>query len=30
VEYYANETEDDVDAGIVGAKIEPVKDPNEN
>ena len=29
VEYYANETEDDVEAGIVGALIEEVKDPNE-
>jgi len=29
VEYYANETEDDVDAGIVGGLIEPIKDPNE-
>ena len=28
VEYYANETEDDVDAGIVGAKLEPVQNPN--
>ena len=30
VEYFANETEDDVENGIVGGKIEPVKDPNEN
>ena len=29
IEYYANETEDDVEAGIVGALIEEVKDPNE-
>lgn len=29
VEYYSNETEDDVDNGIVGGLIEPVKDPNE-
>lgn len=28
VEYYANETEDDVDEGIVGAKLQPVQDPN--
>ncbi len=28
VEYYANETEDDIDAGIVGALIEEIKDPN--
>jgi hypothetical protein len=28
VEYYANETEDDVDNGIVGGLIEPIKDPN--
>lgn len=30
VEYYANEIEDDIDAGIVGAKIESIQDPNEN
>lgn len=30
VEYYANEIEDDIDVGIVGAKIESVQDPNEN
>lgn len=30
VEYYANETEDDVDAGIVGAKIEPITNPNDS
>ena len=28
VEYYANETEDDVQAGIVGGLIEEIKDPN--
>ena len=28
VEYYANETEDDVDNGIVGGLIEEIKDPN--
>lgn len=28
VEYYANETEDDIEAGIVGGLIEPVVDPN--
>ena len=28
VEYFANETEDDIDAGIVGALIPEVKDPN--
>ena len=28
VEYYANETEDDIDAGIVGGLIEEIKDPN--
>ena len=28
VEYYANETEDDIEAGIVGGLIEPVEDPN--
>ena len=28
VEYYANETEDDVENGIVGGLIEEVKDPN--
>ena len=28
VEYYANETEDDIEAGIVGGLIEEVKDPN--
>lgn len=28
VEYYTNETEDDVDAGIVGAKLKPVQNPN--
>lgn len=30
VEYFANETEDDVENGIVGGKIELVKDPNGN
>lgn len=30
VEYYANETEDDVDAGIVGAKLEKVEVPVES
>lgn len=29
VEYYANETEDDVDNGLVGALIEKTVDPNE-
>ena len=29
VEYYANETEDDINAGIVGGLIEEIKDPNE-
>ena len=29
VEYYANETEDDIEAGIVGGLIEETKDPNE-
>ena len=28
VEYFANETEDDIDAGIVGALIPEIKDPN--
>lgn len=28
VEYYANETEDDVDSGLVGAKITPIESPN--
>lgn len=28
VEYYANETEDDVEAGIIGGLIEEPKDPN--
>lgn len=28
VEYYSNETEDDVENGVVGGKIEPLKDPN--
>ena len=28
VEYYANETEDDIDNGIVGGLIEEIKDPN--
>lgn len=30
VEYYANETEDDVDNGLVGAFITQLVDPNEN
>ena len=30
VEYYANETEDDVDNGLVGAFITQLADPNEN
>lgn len=30
VEYYANETEDDIDNGLVGAFITPVEDPNAN
>ena len=29
VEYYSNETEDDINNGIVGGLIEPVKDPND-
>lgn len=29
VEYYSNESEDDVDNGIVGGLIEEIKDPNE-
>lgn len=29
VEYYANETEDDIEDGIVGGLIEEIKDPNE-
>ena len=28
VEYYANESEDDIEAGIVGGLIEEIKDPN--
>lgn len=30
VEYYANETEDNIEAGVVGGLIEEVKDPNNN
>ena len=30
VEYYANEDEDNIDAGIVGGLIEEPKDPNDN
>ena len=30
VEYFANETEDDINNGIVGGLIEEIKDPNEN
>ena len=30
VEYYANEDEDDIDIGIVGALIEEITDPNDN
>lgn len=30
VEYYANEDEDDIEAGIVGAKIEPIVNPNDS
>ena len=30
VEYYANEDEDNIDAGIVGGLIEEIKDPNNN
>ena len=30
VEYYSNETEDDVENGIVGGKIEPIKNPNDS
>lgn len=29
VEYYANETEDDIENGIVGGLIQEIKDPNE-
>ncbi len=29
VEYYANETEDNIEAGIVGGLIEEIQDPNE-
>lgn len=28
VEYYANETEDDINNGIVGGLLEPIQDPN--
>ena len=28
VEYYANETEDDIEGGIVGARIKPLENPN--
>lgn len=28
VEYYANETEDDIQEGIVGGLLEPIEDPN--
>ena len=28
IEYYANESEDDIDAGIVGGLIEEIQDPN--
>lgn len=30
VEYFANEVEDDIENGIVGGKLEPIKDPNED
>lgn len=30
VEYFANEDEDDIENGIVGGLIEPIKDPNED
>ena len=30
VEYYANESEDNIDAGIVGGLIEEIEDPNED
>ena len=30
IEYFANESEDDIENGIVGGKLEPVKDPNED
>lgn len=30
VEYFANEAEDDIENGIVGGKLEPIKDPNED
>jgi hypothetical protein len=28
IEYYANETEDDVDNGIVGGLVKPIENPN--
>ena len=28
LEYFANETEDDIENGIVGGKLEPIEDPN--
>lgn len=30
IEYFANEVEDDIENGIVGGKLEPIKDPNED
>ena len=30
IEYYANETEDDIDNGIIGGLIKPVENPNTN
>ena len=30
MEYFANETEDDIDNGIVGGLLEPIKNPNES
>jgi hypothetical protein len=28
IEYYANETEDDIDNGIVGGLVKPIESPN--
>ena len=30
IEYYANETEDDIDNGIVGGLVKPIENPNTN
>ena len=30
LEYFANETEDDIENGIVGGKLEPIEDPNKD